>query len=51
MAHRALTSTLASNEGDKDFWERDISKLLEEDLGLRMAVCKHFRKVEGGEGV
>ena len=51
MAHRAHAPTLASNEGDKDFWERDMSKLLEEDLGLREAVCQLFRKVEGGSGV
>ena len=51
MAHRTHRPSLASSEGDKDFWERDMSKLLEEDLGLREAVCQLFRKVEGGSGV
>ena len=50
-AHRAHRPTLTSDECDKDFWERDMSKLLEEDLGLREDVCKLFRKVEGGSGV
>lgn len=50
-AHRAHRPTLTSDEGDKDFWERDMSKLLEEDPGLREDVCKLFRKVEGGSGV
>lgn len=51
MAHRTHRPSLASSEGDKDFWERDMSKLFEEDLGLREAVCQLFRKVEGGSGV
>ena len=50
-AHRAHRPTLTSDEGDKDFWKRDMSKLLEEDPGLREDVCKLFRKVEGGSGV